>query len=75
MHWIMTTSGLYVFFLKFFDGLKPTVKLGELGLFKKSYLFSKSIISFFNLSYSESDMIGDFYHNKQDYIFKVEKFF
>ena len=41
-------------FLKFFDGLYPIIKAGESLDFKNLYFFSKSIISFFRLSYSES---------------------
>ena len=37
-------------FLKFFDGLYPTVSDGDFLFFKKENFFSKSIISFFNKS-------------------------
>ena len=59
MHLIKITLVLLcLYFSNDFDGLKPTFLLGEFLFFKKLYFFSKSIISFFNLSYSESEIFG-----------------
>ena len=49
---------LWFAFLKFFEGLCPTDFEGEFFDFKNSYLFSKSVISFFKSSYSLSETIG-----------------
>ena len=50
--------------LKFFDGLYPTVLLGESLSFKKLYFFSNSIKFCLILSNSESFIIGFSCHNK-----------
>ena len=45
-------------FLKFFEGLCPTIKEGDFLDFKKSCLFSRDKISFFKTSYSLSETLG-----------------
>ena len=47
-------------FLKSLEGVAPTILLTEPILFKNGNLLSKSINSFFSLSYSESDTLGLF---------------
>ena len=51
---------LCLIFLKFFEGLNPTVVLGESLFFKNLYFISKSRTSFFKKSYSWSVTIGLF---------------
>ena len=43
-----------------FEGLKPTFAKGEFFDFKKSYFASSETISFLILSYSLSEIIGEF---------------
>ena len=51
---------LWLAFLKFLDGLKPTLLDGEYFDSKKSYLASKTKISFLISSYSWSETIDLF---------------
>ena len=48
-------------FLKFFDGLKPTIFEGEFILLNFGLLFSNSKISNLSLSNSVSEIIGEFF--------------